>query len=74
MVPEVGVYNAGLTSFNHLMTGTVAESGEAIQRADLPDGSPSCGSGRDADSTLEYLRDLSSKRPIFSVTTLSRGQ
>ena len=37
------------------------------QRANPPDGSQSCGSGRDAGATREYQRDSSSKRPIFSV-------
>jgi hypothetical protein len=38
-----------------------------LQSAIPPDGSQSCGSGRDAGSTREYQRDSSSKRPIFSV-------
>lgn len=37
------------------------------QRAIPPDGSQSCGSGRDAGATREYQRDSSSKRPTFSV-------
>lgn len=37
------------------------------QSAIPPDGSQSCGSGRDAGSTREYQRGSSSKRPIFSV-------
>lgn len=37
------------------------------QRADPPDGSQSCGSGRDAGATREYQSDSSSKRPVLSV-------
>ncbi len=36
----------------------------------LPDGSQSCGSARDAGATREYQRDSSSKRPAFSVASL----
>jgi hypothetical protein len=35
----------------------------------LPDGSQSCGSARDAGATREYQRDSSSKRPAFSVAS-----
>jgi len=48
--------------------GSASRTRDARER-NLPDGSQSCGSGRDAGSTREYQRDSSSKRPIFSVTS-----
>ena len=39
----------------------------------LPDGSQSCGSARDAEATREYQRDSLSKSPAFSVAFLYVG-
>ena len=47
---------------------TLSQTRDPRER-NLPDGSQSCGSARDAGATREYQRDSSSKRPTFSIAS-----